>query len=154
MKTLIKRMTVMSVTLVLFCALVIAQNEKSFKTVTVDSYGVTLYPSGNIVLAQGDSIAVTIVPWEGYGHPSISFNNNTYGERVLITGENFTAVLNGHILTIRANNSGLTELYPEYMKVVVQMIGLEDKLKNRISHNGEASISITVVSRQKNIVEN
>ena len=113
-----------------------------------------MYPSGNIVLAQGDSIAVTIVPWEGYGHPSISFNNNTYGERVLITGENFTAVLNGHILTIRANNSGLTELYPEYMKVVVQMIGLEDKLKNRISHNGEASISITVVSRQKNIVEN
>ena len=139
----------MSTALVLLCVMVIAQDGKNFKNVTNDSYGVTLYPSGNIVLAQGDSIGVTIVPWEGYGHPSISFNNNDYSEGVLITGENFTAVLNGHILTIRANNTGLTELYPEYMTVVVRMIGLEDRLKNRISQNGGASISITVVSRQK-----
>lgn len=79
MKTLIKRIVVMSVALVLLCVCAVAQNEKSTKngSTTYNYPRLTVAPNP-VVLVSGTDAVVTIIPDEGYYHPTIYYNGNSY----------------------------------------------------------------------------
>lgn len=79
MKTLIKRMVVMSVALVLLCVCAVAQNEKSTRSgsATYDLPTLTVTPNP-VVLVSGAYAIVTITPDPGYYHPIIFYNGNSY----------------------------------------------------------------------------
>ena len=96
MKTLIKRMVVMSVALVLLCAFVVAQNEKSTRSgsATYDLPTLTVTPNP-VVLVSGAYAIVTITPDAGYYHPTISYDNQTYEVGQTFEGEIFRVEPNG-----------------------------------------------------------
>ena len=96
MKTLIKRMVVMSAALVLLCVCAVAQNEKSTRSESTTYNYPTLTVAPNpVVLTSGDIGFVTIIPDVGYYHPTIYYNGNTYEVGQTFEGEIFRVEPNG-----------------------------------------------------------
>ena len=123
MKTLIKRMVVMSVALVLLCVCAVAQHEKSTRSgsATYDLPTLTVTPNP-VVLVSGAYAIVTITPDPGYYHPTIYYNGNSYE-----VGQTFE----GGIFRIEPNGTNS----PNSFKIVAKDVGEESE--ERISINVE-----------------
>lgn len=104
MKTLVKRMAVMSVALILLCVGAVAQNEKSTKNTRNGSYGVTVSPN-YVLLMPGEEIIVTITPEAGYAHPFLIYDGSSFQIADVVVGDSFIACLldDGRIF-IQANS--------------------------------------------------
>ena len=79
MKTLVKRMVVMSTALILLCVCAVAQNEKSTKGGgTTYNYPTLKVTPNPVDLVSGAYAIVTITPDAGYYNPTIYYNDNSY----------------------------------------------------------------------------
>ena len=150
MKVIMKRMAVMSVALVLFCVGTLAQTEKSTKSVTYNSSGVTITPTTQVELAPGQTAYLTIVPQPGYYNVKIYYgiHDSSYEVGQLIVGNNFTAqffgtLFEGGILEIRANNDANIR-DTEYLSVEAEMI--PEELWKMVGVRSRTAITITIVS--------
>ena len=97
MKTLVKRMVVMSTALVLLCVCAVAQNEKSTGSgSTTYNYPTLTVTPNPVVLVSGDYAIVTITPDAGYYHPTIYYDGYTYEIGQSFEGEIFRVEPNGN----------------------------------------------------------
>lgn len=93
MVNLIKRMATVSVALILLCVCVVAQNEKSTKSVTDEEYGVIVNPD-YVALLPGGLCNVTVITKAGYKNPYLIFQDVIYElEGDKIYGDSFTATI-------------------------------------------------------------
>ena len=113
MRTLWKRMVVTSVALVLLCAFVVAQHEKSTGSGSTTYNLPTLTVTPNPVeLLSGDSAIVTITPDPGYYHPTIFYDGYTYE-----IGQTFE----GNIFRVEPNGTN----NPSSFKIIAKYVGEE-----------------------------
>lgn len=89
MRNLLAKVAVMSVTLILLCVIVMAQNENETKSTTNNTYGVVVAPNP-VTLGPGEVKGVIITPDVGYYHPRIIYDNKTYEIGQTIYGRIFT----------------------------------------------------------------
>ena len=105
MKTAFQRLAAMSVALILLCATVVAQNEKSTNSENKTNFGVTLV-TGSIKLKAGSEKMLPITLLDGYKNPILIYiaddavsNINTaitgkiFSARILKKGEEFSLVI-------------------------------------------------------------
>lgn len=114
MKTLMKRMAVMSVALVLLCVSAVAQNEKSNENVTNvtndSSHGVIVSPS-YVQMKPGDIKCVVIILEPGYVNPVLIYHGESFElNNQKIHASCFVAEItslgsSGGIITITANSN-------------------------------------------------
>ena len=124
MVNLIKRMATVSVALILLCVCVVAQNEKSTKSVTDEEYGVIVNPD-YVALLPGGLCNVTVITKAGYKNPYLIFRDVIYElEGDEICGGFFTATIlnktsSSLYVEIRANNNELIDSDIIYVRAMM-----------------------------------
>lgn len=145
MKTLFKRMAVMSTALVLLCMTTAAQNGKSEKNVTDDCYGVTIGTLG--ILMPGEIRGVEITPMVGYDNPYVIYNGQIVNAADGIIGNGFIGKLrtiNGKIYFIEIIARDVKERTEEAIFVRAVPIPSEWSLNRNSTQEWGARLNIIV----------
>lgn len=125
MKTLVKRMVVMSAALVLLYVCAVAQHEKNTRSgSTIYDYpSVTVTPNP-IELLPGDSATVTVTPEIGYYHPIIFYDGNSYEIGQTFEGEIFRVEPNGtnNPYSFKIVAKDVNDVREENISIFVEMI--------------------------------
>ena len=86
-------MATVSVALILLCVCVVAQNEKSTKSVTDEEYGVIVNPD-YVALLPGGGGVVTVFTKAGYKNPFLIYRGVSYElNNETFNGDSFTATI-------------------------------------------------------------
>ena len=151
MTNFIQKSTAMIAVFMLFCAKVVAQNEKITKSLNNDSYGVVV--PGEVLMHSGEIRYLTITPLSGYDNPVLIYQNSSSIIDSVIEAEIFTARIlaagqGGYILEITAHDVDEVKYDALYVKAI--QIYTEFGLNN-ITSEGDpgACVAITVYPNKK-----
>ena len=150
MKNILKKITVMSITLVLFCVSAVAQNENQTRSTTDESFGVELERDLVILTVDYfDVVGVTLLP--GYIEPYLIYEGVRYDVGEMIDADFFSATL-----VVENDNYSIVILADKELKIadsnylfVRASVNPDGMARNSIELEGQP-ILITVYPRLGN----
>lgn len=145
------KVAALSVTLILLCVIVVAQNVNNTKSITDDAYGVTVSPNP-VILGPGEIGGVIVTPDPGYYHPVITYEGETYEIGQTFSGRIFTIEpadpRTPFSFMVRASLD-VTENDDETISISVEMKP-EDQWDRRSVQNQSTTVTIIVDPQKYN----